>query len=754
MGCRFFLMNWQYTPYTFPLITSAALAAGLVGFLWWRRQHPGALPLCGLMLGVMIWCLGYALEMARVLLDDKLFWACIQYIGVTSVPTCFLVFALQYTRNTIKLPRHALWLALEPLIILALVWTDVWHHLYWRQANLVDSAGFGVLVVTPGPLYHIHVVYAYVMLAAGVFLLFRLAQRGPREYRRRLGLVLASCMAPWVGNALYMTGLSPFDHLDLTPFAFGVTGLGSAWALRGFKLLEVVPVARDLLIENMSYGVLVLDANRHLVDINPAARRLLGEPQEVVGRTAGQVLGSLVELIDSTAGQGRDEIVLPESGYICEVSVLSLERAGTGRSGHLVMLQDITQRKHAEAKLEREIDEHRRTSEELRRAKEAAEAAAQAKSQFLANISHEIRTPMNSVLGLTELLLDMGLTPEQHRYMEMVNQSADGLLQLLNDVLDFTRSDSGQMQLEQTPFSLRDCLTGVLKTVEAQALPKGLALDLQMDSTFDEILVGDANRLRQIVLNLMGNAVKFTAAGHVMLRTALLETREEEVELRFAVEDTGIGIATEKHREIFELFTQADASMTRRFGGTGLGLAIASQLVEMMGGRIWVESQPGMGSTFFFSAVFGRIKGDLSGEEAENYRAPGIEPVALDRVRRVLLVEDMAPNQHLVISVLGKRGHQVVVAASGPEALAILAQDGHFDVVLMDVQMPGMSGLEATEEIRRREQKGGDEIRLPIVALTGNALAGDQERCLAAGMDNYLAKPVRSRELIQMVEKF
>lgn len=732
-------MHWQNTPYTLPLAASAALALFLAGFLWRRRARPGATALSALMLSVAVWCGGYALEMARVALADKVFWACVQYIGVALVPTFFLLFVLRYTRGpAVALPHWTRWLVWEPPLVLAFVWTDRWHQLYWSEKSILNAAGFGVLAVEPGPLYHLHVVYAYIMLLSGTVLLYRMAQRGPKEYRNRLGVVLVCCAAPWLGNALYMTGLSPFPHLDLTPFAFGLTGLGATWALRRFELLELVPVARDLLVEKMSYGVLVLDEQQRIVDINPAARQLLAESGSVIGRRGDQVLQGLDHELGAVTGESRSEIELAASGRICEMSTLPLGQ----QAGYLVTLQDITERRVAE----REAVAAQRAAEA---AQKAAEAAAQAKGEFLANMSHEIRTPMNSVLGMTELLLDMGLTAEQQAYMETVHHSADNLLQLLNDVLEFTRSESGQIEIEKTPFALRDCVHGTVKTLQAQAEAKGVALHCQVGTAVEDILIGDGSRLRQILLNLVGNAIKFTERGSVTLRVEVQGGDEQSVFLRFEVEDTGIGIPAEKHEAIFEVFTQADASTTRRFGGTGLGLTIVRRLATMMGGEVWLESAVDSGSTFFFTALFGRYTAS---------KAPALEPASRETEpaatrQRVLVVDDLEPNQQLVEHILTRRSHEVVVAASGAAALKLLADDHRFDMVLMDVQMPGMSGLEATRSIRQRERNSG-QTRLPIIALTGNALAGDRELCIEAGMDDYLSKPVRSRELLNMVEKY
>jgi signal transduction histidine kinase/ActR/RegA family two-component response regulator len=394
------------------------------------------------------------------------------------------------------------------------------------------------------------------------------------------------------------------------------------------------------------------------------------------------------------------------------------------------------------SELRQEIDEHRQTEEQLRHAKDAADAANRAKSEFLANVSHEIRTPMNGVLGMTRLALDGDLTSEQREYLEMAHSSGQSLMEIINDILDFSKVESGRIELDPVPFSLRTFVRETLDPLALSATYKGLTLRSEMEATIDDALVGDVVRLRQVLVNLIGNAIKFTASGGVTVRVGTRERTDGHVTIDVAVADTGIGIPEDKQALIFEPFRQADGSTTRRYGGTGLGLTICARLVEIMGGRISVESTPGAGSTFRFTAVLDRTIDSAAATGA--HVAPALRAWrALD----VLLAEDNAVNQHLARRTIEKWGHRVAVVSTGRDAIDAAGRH-RYDLILMDVQMPELDGFEATATIRARERDG---LRVPIIAMTAHAMRGDRERCLDAGMDGYVAKPIdiaRLRETI------
>ena len=640
----------------------------------------------------------------------------------------------------------------------------------------------------------------------------------------------------------------------------------------------------DTLMAYSPQSIYFKDAAHRYIRINQALARSfdLSDVQEAIGKTDADFFTA-----DYATRTAAEEVEIMRSGQ----PIFYKEDQETYDDGRIrwvgktkMPLYDETGTITGTFGITRDITESKQAAETLRLAKEAAEAANQAKSTFLANMSHEIRTPMNAIIGMTELVLDAPLTAQQREFLTVADEAAESLLAIINDILDFSKVEAGRLVLDYVPFDIREHLGDAMKTLAPRADRRGIELVCRVHHEVPEIVIGDNTRLRQVVLNLVGNAIKFTEAGEVALELEHQPLSEEEALLHFKIRDTGIGIPPDKQEAIFEAFEQADSTVSRRYGGTGLGLAISSRLVNLMGGRISLESEVGHGSTFHFgvqvrtnrdepttprahdpAALEGtpvlvvddnrtnrlileemlsswRLQPSAAADATDALRRlreasdngqpfrlvvtdahmPGMDGFALarqikedrtlgstvimmltsgdqpgdptrceelgvaaylhkpvkqselldaillvlgvteadeetvvlpephKRVRplRILLAEDSLVNQKVTVTLLEREGHQVSVANNGKEALAALTTDS-FDLVLMDVQMPEMDGLEAAGIIRSRERRSGGHV--PIVAMTAHALKGDRERCLEAGMDEYIAKPIRSRQLLAAI---
>jgi len=408
-----------------------------------------------------------------------------------------------------------------------------------------------------------------------------------------------------------------------------------------------------------------------------------------------------------------------------------------------------------------------RMRQQLQEARLRAEAASQSKSVFLANMSHEIRTPMSAIMGMTDLALEKAADPQQRSYLETVKLSADSLLSLINDILDFSKIEAGQMELDEHPFILAEAVKAAVRTVSVLSQEKGLDIVFDLSPDLPKAVEGDSLRFRQIILNLLSNAIKFSEKGSIRIVVSPEKIGPESVAVRVAVIDRGIGIRADKISTVFSAFSQADSSVSRKFGGTGLGLAICRQLCELMDGKIWVESEHGRGATFIFVVIFGHA----AEEPPQKQSACALESAAV-RPARILLVEDNPANRFLLRVVLEKFQHQVTEAVDGMEALHILLEDDRFDLILSDVQMPRLDGYSLTRIIRCCEE-GGDELsrkldaglrerlrsclhgrRRLIIAMTANAMSGDQEKCFAAGMDDYLTKPINREQLAATLRRW
>jgi PAS domain S-box-containing protein len=583
-------MTLQYTPYALIAITSAVIAALLAGLIWSRRPGQGVIPFVILTLALTQWAIFSGLEIAVTDLESKRMLSSFAYIGITIVPAAWFTFVLEYTGRDKWLTRRTiLLLGIEPLLVFLSVATSRYHQLFWTNITLGMDGTLVYATYEYGSLFWMHAFYSYALLVVSAVLLINAFVRSPSLYRGQITLLLISEFAPWVANFLYLFDLSPFpSYIDLTPLAFTITGLAGGWSLYRYRLLDLVPVARDAIFESMSDAVVVMDSKNRIVDINRAGLRLLNKSAlDVMGKSIALVMPNQRAMVEKyrnvTDVEDEIELTVGAKTYTFMMRLSPLKNRQGEVSGRTVVLHDITPLKE--------------TNRALVEAREQADAATQLKSQFLATMSHELRTPLNAIIGYTELQLT-GMVGElsdiQYEYGERVLLNSRHLLSLINDILDISRIEAGRLDLAKQPVELREWVESIVKQNRILAEEKKLAFTVEVAQQLPAVIFGDATRLRQVVVNLLSNAIKFTKEGSVSLHVQPSGTNNWQI----TVSDTGIGIPPHKQETIFEEFEQVDGSSTREYGGTGLGLAIVRKLVLLMGGTIRVTSTPAVGSTF------------------------------------------------------------------------------------------------------------------------------------------------------------
>lgn len=583
-------MEFQFIPFALLILGAAIVSIMNAYFIWRRRPGPGVNAFVGMMLAIALWTIAGAIELSVTSLLAKIIFVDLIYLSVVIVSPTWLLFALSYTgKGHLVTQRNVLLLSIMPVLTMLVVVANPLHELFWTSRAIIVQDGFVVADFVFGPLFLVHTAYSYSLIVLGIGILLRSVFGSPQLYRGQIGWLLIGAITPFIGNILHLSSLNPLpDYLDLTPFTFVISGITIGWALYRFRLMDIVPVAREIIVETMIDGVLVIDSNTRIVDINATAIQILGFPgHNVIGESLPDVWTGSEEVLLQFTGieQTNTEIDIEVKGELrtYNVRLSPLKNRRGDLTGRVANLHDITNIKEI--------------NRELEIAREKADEATHLKSDFLATMSHELRTPLNAVIGYSELMLTgmVGELSEKHyEYTDRITENAKYLLALINNILDISKIEAGRMELTMQAFNLKKWVNEIVIQHHILADEKNLEFKVEIDKKLPEDFLGDAPRLRQITINLLSNAFKFTHEGNVTLKLA----RNDEKTWCIIVSDTGIGIPPHKQETIFEEFQQADSSSTREYGGTGLGLAIVRRFVHMMGGQIRLNSNLDKGSSF------------------------------------------------------------------------------------------------------------------------------------------------------------
>ena len=712
---------WQFTPQALLPFMAALAAASAAVQVWRRRDSPQAGWLATVLFGAAWWAGIAVLEYATTALWGKIFFSQLTYLGIELAPLAVWRFAYAYTHDGAAPSRGWRWLANGWVVaVLVATFTNGWHHWLWPDVRLIDVDGFVQAWYGRGWLFWANVVYCYGAMAAAMLIFLRHALASQGVLRRQGWVLLIATLTPWVTSGMYLLRLGPWGRVDHTPVGFVAMGLILLWGLRRFQLLDLRPVASRTLFDSMGDPVLVVDARGRLVLANPAAQVQLGLASESVGRDVAEVLTARPALI-AALGRRVPEETVADGATWWHLRATPLDTQGT----RLFVLRDVSEQKRAELAL----------GEALRRADASAQeahAANAAKSIFLAQVSHDLRTPLHAILGMAELCQAPAATITPLQAAGTIQTAGESLLRLVNDLLDFSRIEGGRVELESEPFRLAPLIDSVAQLLTVMARRKGLALRVTIAPGTPAGWRGDADRIRQILLNLVGNAVKFTERGEVAVTVSALAGK-----LRLEVRDTGPGIPLDRQPTIFEPFNRGDLTQVRRTEGTGLGLAIVRRLAEAMGGVATVSSVPGAGWCFAVELALPVVaEGELPKLEVST------TPVANAAIAlRVLLADDDALSRKVTQAQLVQCGCEVESVSDGASVLPRLAA-APFDVVVLDGQMPGLDGWEVAAKLR--EPAVVLAGRLPhIVALSADLTPQTLARWHGAGVPHVVAKPAR-----------
>ncbi|WP_420631547.1 histidine kinase N-terminal 7TM domain-containing protein [Candidatus Leptofilum sp.] len=596
----------------FVIITMAAGAVVLLttAIVTWPRRHAAhwVFPFLGLATAVSIWLIGYALELSVFGLEKKIFWAQIQYIGISFTPVAWFIFAYQFLRqNPLHLKPIVGLLMILPVVTIVLAFTNSHHNLLWTQNVLDESGSIPLLANSYGGWFWVHSTYSYLLILGGIGLFLRTTKLHPGSYRWQSIILILAAVAPMTGNILYLTGNAPLPWFDPTPISFALSALLIIWGVARLDLFDIVPIARRVIVENLPDGIVLLNEQNHILDINQTGSKLLGQNnQHVVGLQLNELTKPLAQKIEKyRALEVDEEIGVEQDGkwQHYSVKIRPLYLSGTQPHARILILRDISRRIAAEAGIRQRNVELQQLFTDAQEAREAAEKANKAKSELLAKVSHELRTPLGAILGYAEMLQEGVYGPvveEQDHSLSRIIENSNYLNEQVNDLLESSRLDSGKLKIETYEFDLEDTLEQVRQRIQPTAVAKNLTFSIELAPNMPKRITSNAIRIQQILINLCTNAIKFTDAGYVHVTIEKVDVEHWQIR----VSDSGKGIPDKDRKTIFLPFHQLQAGMLQGQNGVGLGLTIVKELVAALSGTIEVESEEQSGSTFIVSLPF------------------------------------------------------------------------------------------------------------------------------------------------------